>query len=140
MNTYIPIQTISSQLKGTTLQAFWANLAFTLTVVVTQPLYISASYTIGRKPLLYAAFLLLAAGSLVFALVNDMRILIAGRLIQGLGGGGLDVLNEVLMCDIITLQERPLCISILAIPMAGAERFLGPFWALSLPNMLVGDG
>lgn len=37
-----------------------------------------------------------------------MPTLIAGRLLQGLGGGGLDALNEILIVDITTLKERPL--------------------------------
>lgn len=119
------MQTISAQLEGTTLQAFWANLAFTLAVVITQPLYVSASNIIGRKPLLYAAFFLFGLGSLVFALAPNMEVVIAGRLVAGLGGGGLDVLNEVLMCDITTLKERPLWMGIAATPMAVGV-ILGP--------------
>lgn len=107
------------------MQAFWANLAFMLAVVVTQPLYVSASNMIGRKPLLYTAFFLFGVGSLVFALAPNMRVVIAGRLIAGLGGGGLDVLNEVLMCDITTLKERPLWMGIAAMPMAVGV-ILGP--------------
>lgn len=89
-----------------------------MAVVVTQPLYVSASNTVGRKPLLYSAFILFAVGSLVFALARDMNTVVAGRLVAGLGGGGLDVLNEVLMCDITTLKERPLWMGIAATPMA----------------------
>lgn len=47
-----------------------------------------------------------------------MNTVVAGRLVAGLGGGGLDVLNEVLMCDITTLKERPLWMGIAATPMA----------------------
>lgn len=54
-----------------------------------------------------------------------MGVVIAGRLIAGLGGGGLDVLNEVLMCDITTLKERPLWMGIAATPMAVGV-ILGP--------------
>lgn len=47
-----------------------------------------------------------------------MAVVIVGRLLQGLGGGGLDVLNEILIVDITTLKERPLYMGLMAIPMA----------------------
>ncbi|KAL8747867.1 MAG: hypothetical protein Q9190_000315 [Brigantiaea leucoxantha] len=48
-----------------------------------------------------------------------MSVLIGGRILQGLGAGGLDVLGEVILADITTLKERPLYLSLFAIPMAG---------------------
>jgi hypothetical protein len=57
-------------------------------------------------------------GAVVFATANNMIILIVGRLIQGLGAGGLDVLEEIILADITTLRERPKYIGLLAIFMA----------------------
>lgn len=72
----------------------------------------------GRKAPFYTGFLIFLIGSIVFALAKDMPTLIAGRLLQGLGGGGLDVLSEVILVDITTLKERPLYLGLLALPMA----------------------
>lgn len=47
-----------------------------------------------------------------------MAVLIVGRVLQGLGGGGLDVLSEVIVADITTLQERAVYIGLLSLPMA----------------------
>ncbi|KAI0395661.1 hypothetical protein F5Y17DRAFT_474186 [Xylariaceae sp. FL0594] len=47
-------------------------------------------------------------GVLVVATARTMAVVVAGRLIQGLGAGGLDVLQDVLLADIKTLKERPL--------------------------------
>ncbi|KAI0008840.1 MFS general substrate transporter [Xylariaceae sp. FL0662B] len=121
----VAIPVITRELRGTSLDGFWANLTFLLAVVVTQPLYVSASDVIGRKPLLDAAFLFFFVGSIVFATAHSMAVVIVGRLVQGLGGGGLDVLNEVLICDITTLKERPLWIGLLSVPLA-AGSILGP--------------
>ncbi|KAH8653760.1 major facilitator superfamily domain-containing protein [Xylariales sp. PMI_506] len=121
----VAIPVLTSQLGGTTLEAFWASLAFMLAVVVTQPLYTSASDLIGRKPLLYSAFIVFFVGSIVFSVAQSMTVVIVGRLLQGLGGGGLDVLNEVIICDITTLKERPFWLGLFAIPMATGS-ILGP--------------
>lgn len=89
-----------------------------LAMVVTLPIYASASDVLGRMIPLYTSYALFFIGSVVFATAHSMTVIIIGRLIQGLGGGGLDVLNEIIVVDITTLKERPLYIGILAVPLA----------------------
>ncbi|MFC6344676.1 MFS transporter, partial [Nocardioides hankookensis] len=43
----------------------------------------------GRVPVLVAALLVFALGSLVTALAYDMPTIVTGRFLQGVGGGGL---------------------------------------------------
>jgi MFS family permease len=93
--------------------------------VITQPIYTNISDVLGRMIPLYTAFVLFIAGSIIFALANNMKILIVGRVIQGLGGGGLDVLNEIILADITTLKERPMYLGLMAIPVA-AGSIIGP--------------
>ena len=64
-------------------------------------------------------------GSIVFAVAQDMTVLIIGRVLQGLGAGGLDVLNEIILADITMLKERPMYLGLFAIPMLGGT-VLGP--------------
>ncbi|KAI2479338.1 TRI12 domain containing protein [Pyrenophora tritici-repentis] len=54
-----------------------------------------------------------------------MRVVVAGRVLQGLGGGGLDVLSEIIVTDMTTLQERSLYLGLMAIPTALGS-VLGP--------------
>lgn len=96
-----------------------------LAVVVMQPIYTSVSDVLGRKIPLYAAIVLFAVGSVVFATAQSMVVVILGRVLQGLGGGGLDVLQEIIVADITSLKERPLYLGLLAIPMA-IGTILGP--------------
>lgn len=121
----VAIPIITKQLNGTALEAFWANISYMLCVAVTQPLYTTTSDTFGRKPLLYVAFVFFIVGSLVFALAQNMPTVIAGRVLQGLGGGGLDVLGEIIVADITTLQERSLYLGIMALPIT-LGTILGP--------------
>jgi len=107
------------------LESFWASISFLLAVVVTQPIYTSFSDVFGRMIPLYIAFLLFGIGSIVFAMAQSMAVVILGRVLQGLGGGGLDVLGEIIVADITSLKERPLYLGLLAIPMA-AGSVLGP--------------
>lgn len=96
-----------------------------LAVVITQPLYTSVSDVMGRKLPLYLAYGSFGIGSIVFAVSKNMSTLIVGRFLQGMGGGGMDVLSEVITADITTLKERPLYLGLLAIPMA-TGCILGP--------------
>lgn len=121
----IPSQSIAEQLNGTALESLWANISYMLCVVITQPLYTTISDTFGRKPPLYFALLLFAVGSLAFALAQNMTTIIAGRVLQGLGGGGLDLLGEIIVADITTLQERSLYLGLMALPTT-LGTILGP--------------
>ncbi|KAK4160329.1 major facilitator superfamily domain-containing protein [Cladorrhinum sp. PSN259] len=114
----VAIPKITFNLSGTSLQAFWANISFLLTVTIVQPIYTSTSDILGRKLPLYVAFFLFSLGSIVFALAPSLPVVILGRAIQGLGGGGIDVLNEVIVADITTLRERAFYIGLLSVPMA----------------------
>ncbi|KAL9019702.1 MAG: hypothetical protein Q9185_003040 [Variospora sp. 1 TL-2023] len=115
----VAIPTITNDLHGTTLEAFWTNLSFICALVVTQPIYTNVSDVLGRKIPLYLAFFLFFVGSIVFAVANTMSIVLCGRILQGLGGGGLDVLGEVILADLTTLKERPLYLGLFSLPMAG---------------------
>ena len=121
----VALPVISNDIGGTTLEAFWANICFLLAAVIVLPLYINASDVLGRIVPLYTAFFLFFTGSLIFALAPSMSVVIVGRTIQGLGGSGLDALNEIITADMTTLKERPLYLSLMAIPTA-AGAILGP--------------
>ncbi|KAF1822912.1 MFS general substrate transporter [Dissoconium aciculare CBS 342.82] len=121
----VAIPTLTTDLRGTTLLAFWTNISFMLAVAIIQPIYASVSDVLGRKSPLYSAFFLFGLGSIVFAVAPSMPVAVLGRVIQGLGGGGLDVLSEVIVADITTLKDRALWIGLLSIPMA-TGCILGP--------------
>lgn len=46
-------------------------------------------------------------GSLVAALATSIGMLIGGRVIQGLGGGGLIILVSIAISDLFSMRERP---------------------------------
>ena len=80
----------------------------------------------GRKPALYASVILFGIGSVVFATAKDMNIVVAGRLIKGLGAGGLDVLQSIILCDITTMKERPRWLGVMSMANA-VGAVTGPF-------------
>ncbi len=60
----------------------------------------------GRTPVLVAALLVFAFGSLVTAAAYDLGSLVAGRFLQGVGGGGLVPVTLALVADLYPADRR----------------------------------
>ncbi|GAA4365994.1 MFS transporter [Nocardioides caricicola] len=60
----------------------------------------------GRVPVLVAALVVFAIGSLVTALAYDMTTMVVGRFLQGVGGGGLVPATLALVADLYPAQRR----------------------------------
>ncbi|EER25347.1 hypothetical protein D8B26_008381 [Coccidioides posadasii str. Silveira] len=83
-----------------------------------QLVWASISNAFGRKPPLYVSIALFFIGSIIFAVAQNMSTIIAGRVLQGLGGGGIDVLVQVILADMTTLEERSKYLGLMSIPTA----------------------
>ena len=103
LSTALP--TIVGELDGVH-QMQWVITGYILASTVTMPFYGKIGDQIGRKPLLVGAILVFMAGSVVGGLAPTIWWLIAARVVQGLGGGGLAALSQVIMADIISPRER----------------------------------
>src|SRR5690554_2316352 len=84
----------------------WIMTAYILASTITMPIYGKLGDLIGRKSLLIAAILLFMAGSVVGGIAGDMNVLIIGRVVQGLGGGGLMILAQAIIADVVPARER----------------------------------
>src|SRR6478609_8690933 len=84
----------------------WIVTAYLLTATAVAPLYGKISDIHGRRPTIYAAILIFLAGSVVSALSVNMFMLIVGRAIQGIGGGGLFALTQTVIGDLVPPRER----------------------------------
>lgn len=56
-----------------------------------------------------------------------MQTLIAGRLLQGVGSGGILVLTEVIICDLLPLRERGKYLGMI-VSLVGIGAALGPLF------------
>ncbi|KAK3939699.1 major facilitator superfamily transporter [Diplogelasinospora grovesii] len=110
----VALPTMSTALGGTALEAFWSGTSFLLSSTVMQPSIASMSNIFGRKHLIYVTGALFAAGSLIAALAGNFTIILAGRTIQGIGGGGLIALTEVVVTDLVPLAVRGQWFSLLS--------------------------
>lgn len=64
------------------------------------------SHACGRKPILLLSVLLFTVGAIVAAVAQNFTTLLVGRSIQGIGGGGINSLFEILITDLVPLRQR----------------------------------
>src|SRR5438034_10465342 len=67
----------------------WVIIAYLLSSTVVAPLYGKLSDIHGRRAMMLVALGLFIAGSVLSALASSMAVLVLGRTLQGVGGGGI---------------------------------------------------
>ncbi|GAA2152863.1 hypothetical protein GCM10009844_36560 [Nocardioides koreensis] len=102
----------------------------------------------GRVPVLVAALVLFALGSLVTTLAYDMPTLVGGRFLQGVGGGGLVPATLALVADLYPADRRGVPLGVVSAvqelgsvlgPLFGALVLAVADWrAIFLVNLVVG--
>ncbi|KAI0648785.1 iron permease [Trametes meyenii] len=102
VSTALP--TIVQHLNGT--DFIWAGSAYTIASTAIIPLVGDLVSGFGRKPVLLSFVLTFALGSAISGRAQSMNMLIAGRAIQGFGGGGCLAVTEIVYADLVPLPER----------------------------------
>lgn len=130
------LPTIVGELHGVEHMS-WVITIFILLSTITMPVYGKLSDQFGRKPFLIFAIVAFMAGSVVGALTDSMGWLIVARALQGLGGGGLMILSQAVIADVIPPRDRGrymgviggvFAFSSVAGPLIGGWITEGPGW------------
>ncbi|KAL4918942.1 hypothetical protein BDW62DRAFT_210117 [Aspergillus aurantiobrunneus] len=96
---------IGSDLNALNLTS-WIATSYFLTLTSFQPLYGKLSDIFGRKACLLFAYGVFGIGCLGCGLAQSIQQLIAARIFQGIGGGGMTTVVSILLSDIIPLRDR----------------------------------
>ena len=97
--------TIVGQLGGVEHQV-WLTTAYLLATTIVMPVYGKFGDVLGRRNLFLIAIALFTIASVGCAFAGDFTQLILFRAIQGLGGGGLMILSQAIIADIVPASER----------------------------------
>jgi EmrB/QacA subfamily drug resistance transporter len=99
------LPTIVSDLGGLS-HLSWVVTAYILASTATTQVWGKLGDQYGRKYLFIAAIVIFLIGSALCGLARSMAELIAFRALQGVGGGGLMVLAQAIVGDIVPPRER----------------------------------
>ncbi|OBT86101.1 hypothetical protein VE02_05405 [Pseudogymnoascus sp. 03VT05] len=113
------LPTISSYFK-TSIAYTWVGSAYMLSSAASTPIWGKVSDIWGRKPILLVVSAIFFFGSALAAAAINIDMLIAGRAVQGLGGGGLLTLVNICISDLFSMRNR-----------AKYYGFIGMTWAFA---------
>lgn len=84
----------------------WIATTYLIGVSASQPIVGHLTDVFGRREALMVANITFALGSLICGLSRNMPTLLAGRSIQGFGGGALGTIAAVIETDLVALRNR----------------------------------
>ena len=118
------LPTIVGELNGVN-HMLWVTTAYLVAATIMMPIYGKLGDLLGRKSIFIGALALFLGGSVVGGLAPDMTWLIIGRAIQGLGGGGLMILSQAIIADVVPVRERSKYMGIMG-AVFGISSIAGP--------------
>lgn len=84
----------------------WVVTAMALGMTISIPIMGRLSDMQGRKRVFQAAIVLFVVGSVASGFSQSLGQLIAARIVQGLGGGGLMTLSQIILGDLVSPRRR----------------------------------
>ncbi|PKS05468.1 hypothetical protein jhhlp_008845 [Lomentospora prolificans] len=84
----------------------WVANGYFLTMASLPPMFGQIANIFGRRWPLIMSTVAFVIGSGICGGATNMAMLIAGRVLQGIGGSGIGVLVEIVICDLVPLRER----------------------------------
>lgn len=106
ISTALP--TMASHFKASESGYSWMASSYMLANAAAVPLWGKISDIWGRKRILLLANFVFLVGSLICALAINLPMILVGRAIQGVGGGGIIVLVNISVSDLFSVRERPM--------------------------------
>ncbi|KAK0648589.1 major facilitator superfamily domain-containing protein [Cercophora newfieldiana] len=107
------LPTLAVDLGGSSTDAFWAGTSYLLACAVCQPFIAALSDIFGRKEMLMVSVLFFTMGTALCApIAKNFTVFFIGRAVQGIGGGGIITMGQVIFADIVPLRQRPKYFSI----------------------------
>jgi EmrB/QacA subfamily drug resistance transporter len=84
----------------------WVVTSYLLACTAMTPLFGKLSDIYGRRRMMLVAIVIFLVGSAACALAPNMATLIAARVLQGIGGGGILPLAHTIIGDMVSPRER----------------------------------
>ncbi|KAJ5365620.1 Major facilitator superfamily domain general substrate transporter [Penicillium concentricum] len=92
----------------------WITNSYILSSTVVLPLFGQMANIFGRRRMLIISVVIFTLGSGMAGGAKNTGLLIAGRTIQGIGGGGINTLVDIVICDLVPLRQRGKYVALMA--------------------------
>ncbi|KAG8846757.1 hypothetical protein FRB96_001782 [Tulasnella sp. 330] len=115
--------TIVSELHGDTF--IWAAVACSLTSTAVRPMCGNLAQIFGRGAVMTGALTFFGVGSVVSAVAKSMNMFTIGRALVGIGTGGVAVMTDIVVSDMVPLRSRGVYFGMIAGVWGGVSGF-GP--------------
>lgn len=150
IDMYLPaMPAIGADLQAEMQAVQWTIVAYFIAFGLAQLIYGPWADQAGRKPPLYVGLGLFIAGTVVCALAPSIEWLIAGRVLQGLGGAANMVVLRAVIRDLATGHSATrmmstimivIAVSPLLAPLSGSALLAFGSWRLIFWALLVAAG
>lgn len=84
----------------------WIVVAYLVATTIAAPVYGRLGDVYGRRRMMFFALGVMVLGSIACALAPTLPALVAARVLQGLGGGGLMTLSQALISESVPPRDR----------------------------------
>ncbi|KAL9120108.1 MAG: hypothetical protein Q9187_003342 [Circinaria calcarea] len=84
----------------------WVINIYFLTSATFQPIYGQLADLWGRRWVMISTVAIFTLGSGICGGASSAAMLIAGRGVQGIGAGGINLLVDLIICDLVPLRDR----------------------------------
>ena len=84
----------------------WTINSYLLASTAVQPLFGQAANIFGRRSRTLLSVVLFLLGSGIAGGASSKAMMIGGRTVQGIGGGGINNMVDIVVCDLVSLRER----------------------------------
>ncbi|KAL3486595.1 major facilitator superfamily domain-containing protein [Aspergillus germanicus] len=115
----VALPLIAESLRGSAIEAFWTGTSFLLSSAVFQPPLAALSHIFGRMPVLTVCIVFFLVGVIVSSIASTFTPMLVGRAVQGVGGGGIILMSDIIITDLVPMRLRGTYFGI-----------IGGFWAL----------
>ncbi|SPO29804.1 related to Multidrug resistance protein [Ustilago trichophora] len=99
----------------------WIGAAYTIAGMAILPWTGGLCEIWGRKAILLTSLFFFLFGSVICGASHSLEMMIVGRVLQGIGDGGIISLAEIVVADLVSLSQRGTYEGILGVVWAGAS-------------------
>lgn len=97
---------MSADLHGSAIESFWTGTSFLLSSAVFQPPIAAISEVFGRRQALLFSVTGFLVGIIISSAAPNFTVMLVGRTIQGVGGGGMVLISDVIVTDLVPMRQR----------------------------------